>query len=82
MILWDLNKHWALGYQTPSRLRLGFRTASIHATVVHPGSWVSAHALWDAHTLKGSSRLSGLSTNGVIGFFPGFEAGVRGTPRK
>ena len=72
--LWDLNKPSGhLGYQTlPSRLRLGFRTAQFTADSrsILGVELSGSVALWDAHTLKETRRLSGLSTNGVIGFSP------------
>jgi WD40 repeat protein len=70
--LWDLNKPSGhLGYQTlPSRLRLGFRTAQFTADSrsILGVELSGGVALWDARTLKETRRLSGLSTNGVIGF--------------
>src|SRR5262249_25188349 len=72
--LWDLKKSSAhLGYQTlPTRLSLGFRTAQFtpgrrFLLGVEPNGGV---ALWDAHTLKETRRLYGLSTNAAISLSP------------
>src|SRR5262249_19919109 len=73
--LWDLNKPSGhLGYQTlPSRLRTGlFRTTQFtpDSRSILGVESSGGVALWDAHTLKETRRLSGISTNAVISFSP------------
>jgi serine/threonine protein kinase/WD40 repeat protein len=72
--LWDLNKPFGqLGYQTlPGRLRLGSRLAQFtpDSRSILGVESSGGVALWDAHTLKETHRLSGLSTNAAIGLSP------------
>ncbi|HTA30229.1 MAG TPA: WD40 repeat domain-containing protein, partial [Candidatus Cybelea sp.] len=69
--LWDLNKPSGhLGYQTlPSRLKAGFGTAQFtsDSRSILGVELSGGVALWDAQTLKETRRLSGVSTNGIIG---------------